>query len=100
MSERNFKIDLILGASAITFSFIIKLKPDEWLWILSAVTLVLISEALNTAIENLADAISLEQNDFIKKAKDISAAASLIACIYSLVVAIIIWGPHLLKLIN
>jgi len=40
-----------------------RLSPDEWRWIILAIALVWLAEALNTAIERLADAITIEPNE-------------------------------------
>jgi hypothetical protein len=49
-------------------------------------------EAFNTAIENLADKVSLEYDIKIKAAKDCSAAAVLITAIGAVIVGVRIFG--------
>jgi diacylglycerol kinase (ATP) len=46
---------------------------------IASLLLVLIVELLNSAVEALADRISLEKHEFIRKAKDTGSAAVLIA---------------------
>ena len=52
-------------------------------------------EALNTALEFLADEVSLEIRPRIGKAKDVAAAGVLIAALASVAVAIVILFGHL-----
>lgn len=65
----------------------------EWLWVILAIVLVIVAEMFNTAIEALADNISTEENELIKKAKDISAGATLVLSIFAVIVAILIILP-------
>ena len=77
---------------------ILKLSNAEWITITFAIGLVIAFEAINSAIENIADFISPEQNPQIKKIKDLSAAAVLVVAISSCAVGIIIFVPKLLIL--
>jgi diacylglycerol kinase len=60
--------------------------------------LVWLAEALNTAIERLADAVTLEPNENIGYAKDVAAGAVLAAAIISVVIGLTIFVPHVLRL--
>ena len=71
------------------------ITPLEWLWLLACITLVFITEMLNSAIEKLCDVVEPNKHAQIKIVKDISAAAVLLASIFSIVVGIIILGPYL-----
>jgi len=67
----------------------------EWALLLFAITLVWMAEALNTAIEFLADEVSEEKRERIGKAKDIGAFAVLIGAISSVLIGGIVFIPHL-----
>ena len=58
------------------------------------------AEALNTAIEFLVDLASPELHPLAAKAKDVAAGAVLVAAIGSLVVGVLVFGPHVLKLLH
>ena len=54
------------------------LLAQNWLELVMLIlpsALCIIVELLNSSLENLADSITLEQHDFIKKAKDMGSAA-------------------------
>jgi diacylglycerol kinase len=53
---------------------------------------------INSAIENLADFVSPEKNDQIKKVKDLSAGAVLIGAITALFIGLIVFIPKLITL--
>ena len=66
-------------------------SPSGWVWT---------AEALNTAVEFLADEVSLEDRELIGHAKDTGAAAVLLASITSAIVGLIVFVPHLLALMG
>jgi diacylglycerol kinase (ATP) len=81
-------------------SIYFRLSSDEWRWIILAIALVWLAEALNTAIERLADAVSLEPDENIGYAKDVAAGAVLAAAILSVVIGLTIFVPRILDLVS
>ena len=61
--------------------------------LVSAIALALGAEALNTALESLADAVDEKENIRVKRAKDAAAAGSLLASLSALGVGIAVLGP-------
>jgi diacylglycerol kinase len=57
--------------------------------------MVWVAEALNSALEFLADEVSLEKRERIGKAKDVAAGGVLIAAIVSAAVAALVFWNHL-----
>jgi diacylglycerol kinase len=53
---------------------------------------------INSAIENIADFVSPEKHAMIKKIKDLSAGAVLIAAIVSAIIGLIIFVPKIVAL--
>jgi undecaprenol kinase/diacylglycerol kinase (ATP) len=92
-TQLNFKIHCLAAILVIVLGFYIKLSVAEWLWIACAITLVLVVELLNTAIEVLVDLVSPQQNQKAGAIKDIAAAAVLISALLSLIVALLIFVP-------
>lgn len=92
-TQLNFKIHCLAAILVIVLGFYIKLSVAEWLWIACAITLVLVVELLNTAIEVLVDLVSPQQNQKAGVVKDIAAAAVLISALLSLIVALLIFVP-------
>ena len=70
----------------------------EWCCLIFAMTCVWTAEALNTALECLADAAAPDHHPLVGRAKDVAAAAVLIAAIASVIVGVLVFWPHVLQL--
>jgi len=68
----------------------------EWYVLLLSSGLVLVTEIVNSELEYLCNHITPEQHDAIRKIKDVSAAAPLVASLFALVVGGIIFIPKIL----
>jgi undecaprenol kinase len=97
-NERHFQYHIISAFSVLILGVFFSITQWEWLFILSALFLVLLTEAFNTTIEKICDEITLEHKESIKRIKDISAGAVLLAVIYSLVIGSIIFLPKVTSL--
>lgn len=91
--EPNFWIHLLATLVVVSAGFWFNITTYEWVAVLFAIAMVLAAEIFNTAIENLSDAITKEQNPHIKKTKDLAAAAVLITAIAALTIGLIIFIP-------
>src|ERR1035438_1208392 len=80
-TQHNAWIHLLATITVIIAGIILKITVREWFMIIIAVSLVWITEALNTAIEFMIDMIQPDYHPLAEKAKDIAAAAVLIAAI-------------------
>jgi diacylglycerol kinase (ATP) len=94
-TQINFKFHVFAGFLAICLGLYINLNYAEWLWISSAILIVLIVELLNTAIEILVNLVSPEYNPKAGIVKDISAAAVLITAFFAMVVGLFIFVPKI-----
>ena len=77
-----------------------EISPAEWALITLAVVCVWATEALNTSIEFLVDLVSPELHPLAAKVKDVAAGAVLVAAIGSLIVGFLVFGPHILNLLE
>ena len=96
-SEQNLKTHIAIMILVIIFGIILKINKIEWIICIILFGFVISLELVNTAIENTVDLITMEKNPKAKIAKDVSAAAVLIAAITSIIIGLIIFMP---KLIN
>ena len=69
----------------------------EWALLVLASALVLSAEAMNTAVEKLADRVSPERHPLVRDAKDVAAAAVLISAIGAAVLGALVFVPALLR---
>jgi diacylglycerol kinase len=95
-NENNARVHLLASVAVVITGFFFHLEKSEWLWISIAIALVWITEAINTAIEKLVDLISPDFNSKAGEIKDLAAGAVLLAAIFSLVVALVIFIPKII----
>src|SRR5437868_10767855 len=81
-------------------AFVLRISAADWRWIILAISIVWTAEALNTAFEFLADAASPDFHPLVRDAKDVAAGAVLITAIASVVIAVVIFWPHVIKLLQ
>jgi diacylglycerol kinase (ATP) len=94
-TQHNAWIHLIATFGVIVCGFIFNISNIEWSVIIFAIIIVWLAEAMNTAVEFLADAITREHNPLIEKAKDVAAGGVLITAIGAAVVGIIVFLPYI-----
>jgi diacylglycerol kinase len=94
-TQPNFVVHTCAAIVALAIGFALRLTPPELALIVLTVALVLVLECVNTAIESLSDVASPGFHPLIKRAKDISAGAVLVAATASVVVALLLFVPHL-----
>jgi len=97
-TQRNARVHAIIGAAAIALGFILHISPVEFAMIFVAITLVFIAEMFNTVAEACVDLVTREYHPLAKIAKDVAAGAVLLNAILSVVIGILVFGPHLLAL--
>jgi len=95
--EHNFRIHLAAFVIVITAGLLFGISVSEWLAVLFVSSLVLIAEAINSALESLADSITVEENEKIRESKDVAAAAVLISAIVAVVTGIVIFLPYIVN---
>jgi diacylglycerol kinase len=94
-TQPNFKFHVLAMSLVVIFGWYLKLKASEWLWIVFAVALVLVTELLNTAIETLVDLVSPTYHIKAGIAKDTAAAAVLLAAIAAATIGLVIFIPKI-----
>ena len=104
-TERNFRIAAVCGLIAIGLGNALNYLGQplfrlEWAFIYLGIGLVLVSEALNSAIEKTLDRLHPEQHPMVGIAKDMAAGATLIASTVSLILGLFVFLPHLMALMN
>lgn len=99
-TQLNFRIHLFATVLAVAIGFWLHISTHDWEWIILSITLVLVAELFNTAIETLTDLVSPEYNELAGRVKDVSAGAVTVAAIFALITGIIVFLPKLLLLIN
>jgi diacylglycerol kinase len=97
-TQPNARVHLLAAALVCAAGVYFGLSRGEWLGVTVAIVLVWSAEAFNTALECLADALHPERHPGIGRAKDVAAAAVLIAALGAVVIGMLVFVPHLLML--
>ena len=97
-TQPNFRFHAFAALLVIAGGLALRVTLADWLWLTAAIAGVLVTEALNTALEFLADAVSTDHHPLIGKAKDCAAAAVLLAALGAVGLGLLVFGPHLLAL--
>lgn len=84
--ERNMKIHYFIAAVVFVASLFWDVSSTEMLMVIFSISLVVISEMFNTAIEKTIDMVTEEYNAYAKIAKDVAAGGVFIAALNAVVV--------------
>ena len=98
--EPNAKIHLFAAICVLIAGFAFRISGGEWIAVVLCIGLVIALEALNSAIENIADFVSSEKHEAIKKVKDLAAGAVLVGAIASAIVGLVVFLPKIGKILT
>ena len=95
IKEKAFQLELLFVIPLLISLFFLPLTPLQKSIMATSLIIILITEALNTAIESVVDLVTNEWQFLAKRAKDTASAAVLL----SLIQAAIIWIINLIPLL-
>jgi undecaprenol kinase len=95
--EAHMRIHIALAVVAVIAAAIFRISKLEWLILLLTIGSVITMELINTAIERVVDLVTADFHPLAKAAKDIAAAAVLIAAVVAVIVGITIFLPYLVS---
>lgn len=96
--NRNLRTHFLIAFLVIILSVFFQVNAFE-MGILGVTILVVISsEMINTAIEEMTDLITKEHREEAKIAKDVAAGMVLVSAIGSVIIGFLIFIPHILRL--
>ncbi|MCL0329340.1 diacylglycerol kinase family protein [Apilactobacillus xinyiensis] len=99
--ERNFRFHILASAFAFMLGIFLKININDWLWIVTAIFLVIAAEVLNTIVETVVDLIVDNHYSILaKKAKDVAAGGVLISALFAIIIGCLIFIPSFLKLVR
>jgi undecaprenol kinase len=94
-TQPNLWIHLMIATSVSIAAYILHFDYLEWSVLILAIGLVIVLELVNTVAELVVDLASPEFSDLARTAKDVAAAAVLIAAITSVIIGVILFGSKL-----
>ena len=98
-TEHNTYIHIASAVITVALGFVFNISRVEFLILIVVISMVIVAEVFNTAIEKTMDFISVERHPQIKLVKDLASAAVLLAAFAAVVVGGIIFIPKLLLLL-
>ena len=98
-SQHNAWLHALASATVIALGYLLQISRNDWCWLVLALVAVWTAEAMNTALELLADVASPEFHPLVEKAKDVAAGAVLLSAIGSVVIGLLVFGPHRVDLL-
>lgn len=95
--DQNLRIHFVVAFLVIIASIYFHVSPFEMGILGVMIVLVITTEMINTAIEQMVNLIITEHRKEAKIAKDVSAGMVLISAVGSIIVGILIFVPYILK---
>ncbi|TSC70956.1 MAG: diacylglycerol kinase [Parcubacteria group bacterium Gr01-1014_46] len=92
--EFNFRIEVLVGLVVFFCMFYFDFSYIESALCVVAVALVLVSEVINTIVEDFCDKVEPNQDKIIEKIKDMSASFVLLSTLASVTIGIFVLLNH------
>lgn len=99
-AERNLRFHFYAAAAVLTAAWLMQVTPLELAVLFLAITLVLVTELLNTALEKAVDLYVQQEHPLARIAKDVAAGAVLITVFNAVAIGLIIFGKYLYGFFN
>jgi len=99
-NNRNLRIAFFVAALVIIFGLYFQVTTIEMIILLITILLVILTEMINTSIEEMVNLITTEHKIEAKIAKDVSAGMVLTAVIGSVVLGVYVFAPYILRLFH
>ena len=96
--NRNLRVHLVVALAVVILGMFFRINKYEMSILGIVILLVISSEMINTAIEEMVNLITSEHRREAKIAKDVAAGMVLIAAVGSVIVGLLIFTPYVLKL--
>ncbi|OPX87073.1 diacylglycerol kinase family protein [Pelotomaculum sp. PtaB.Bin117] len=96
-TQRNMRVHFAAALLALALALYFQISARDLVPVLFAVTLVIMAEMINTAIEAVVDLYVQTEHPLARIAKDVAAGAVLVAALNSIAVAIVVFYPYLAR---
>lgn len=93
-TQHNAWLHLAATVAVIAIGMELRVRPDDWRWLVVAIVMVWVAEAFNTAVEYVCDVVSPGYSEAVKRAKDIAAGAVLVCAAGAVVIGVITVWPY------
>lgn len=87
-------LGVVIGGAAF------RVPLESWAALIFAITLVILAETLNTAVEAVLDLVKPERHPLVRVVKDLAAGAVLVAATGATVIALLVFVPEVVALVS
>jgi diacylglycerol kinase (ATP) len=94
-TQRNMRIHFIVAAAVLILGVVLGTSRFEMLALMLAVTLVLVAEMINTALEQAIDVATSSFDPVARAAKDVAAGAVLVASVAATFIGYLVFAERL-----
>jgi len=98
--EQNLQIQFGTAILAVFLGFYFSIQRIEWIILILVIGVVFLMEIINSAVERVTDVLKPRINGYVKEIKDIMAAAVMLASLIAVILGLIIFLPHIFKLMK
>jgi diacylglycerol kinase (ATP) len=98
-SQANVRVHLVAAAVVLVAALLLRFSSIEFVGLVLCFAIVIAAELFNTALEVLIDYAWPEHHPMIGRAKDVAAAAVLVAAIGAAVVGVLLFARHIFHLL-
>lgn len=92
--EPSIQVQFVLAILVTIAGFYFDITATEWILQFLAIGLVMCTEGLNTAVENIADFVHPDFHVKIGRIKDVAAGAVFFAALIAVIIGLIIYLPY------
>ena len=97
-SQANLRVHLAAAALVLAAALLLRFSTIEFVGLVLCFAIVMAAELFNTALEVLIDYAWPEHHPMIGRAKDVAAAAVLIAAVGAAIVGVLLFARHIFHL--
>ncbi len=99
-SQRNFRIHFLAGIGVLSLGVAFRFSRVEMVLLVLTVSLVMVSELLNTALELTLNLLEARNHPVAKAAKDVAAGGVLLGVFGSIAIGVWLFLPKVLSLME
>jgi diacylglycerol kinase len=97
-TQTNAKIQVLCSLFLLILAILFQIMWYEWALLVFAMTLVVATETMNTAVEFLTDLVSPNYNEKAGKVKDLAAGAVLLSAIGATIIILLVFVPKFMRI--
>lgn len=97
LRRRELTLHVVAALFVTLFGILLCLDVVQWALVTLAIGFVLVAEIVNSAVEEIGNAVAPRRHQGIRLAKDISAAAVLISALTAAVIGFVVFVPQFLN---